>query len=97
MSEYVRPDADGTGGTNRSATPTRCELCGGDRYVTVRLRAPEQTAWMRQHGLKPSTVSFHEETAPCPDCHPVEITHWRFDGSLFKTMDAGAARHLLAQ
>ena len=84
-------------GTNRSAAPTRCTTCGGDRFVTVRLRSPEQTAWMNHHGIKASRVSFHEETAPCPDCHPIEVTYYRVDGSRFRTMDPAAVRAALTQ
>lgn len=96
MSEYVGDAAPGPG-TNRSASTTDCQTCGGDRFVTVRLRSPEQTAWMNHHGIKASRVSFHEETAPCPDCHPIEVTYYRVDGSRFRTMDPAAVRQALTQ
>lgn len=63
-----------TGGTNRSAPVRDCTTCGGDRFVTVRLRSPETTQWMldhqhpKGHQPKASTREFHEEVAPCPSC-----------------------------
>lgn len=82
-------------GTNRSAPVTRCDTCGGDRYVTVRLRAPEQTEWMREHNIKPSTTSMYDEVAGCPDCNPQEIVWRRHDGTVFRTLDPAAVRQLL--
>lgn len=55
--------------TNRSVPPSRCATCGGDRWIVVRLRSPETTMWMQDHGIKASTTSFHEETAPCYVCN----------------------------
>ena len=60
---------DGAEGTNLHAKTTDCQTCGGDRFVTVRLRSPEQTAWMAEKNIRPSRTSFFEEVAPCPDCH----------------------------
>jgi hypothetical protein len=82
--------------TNQSVPPTDCRTCGGDRFVTVRLRSPETTIWMTEHGLKANPKEFHEEVAPCPDCHPVEVTY--FAGNRrFRSMDASAARQALSQ
>ena len=67
MSEFVH---DGISpGTNRSARTTECETCGGDRFVTVRLRSPEQTMWMKEHSLEPARDRFYEEMAPCYVCN----------------------------
>lgn len=67
MSEYI--DTPASTGTNRSAPVTDCATCGGDRFITVRLRSPEQTMWMKDRGIQPSTDSFHEEVAPCYTCN----------------------------
>lgn len=62
-------DQEKTPGTNRSVRPSRCATCGGDRWIVVRLRSPETTLWMQNHGLNASTTSFHEESAPCYSCN----------------------------
>jgi hypothetical protein len=90
MSEYVRPDNDASGGTNRSAPTKSCATCGGDGFVTVRLRAPEQTLWMSEHDLAPSRLSFHEEVAPCYVCNLAGYEQLR-------TIDPARARALHAQ
>ena len=95
MSEYVGDTAPGPG-TNREAKPTSCVTCGGDRFVTVRLRSPEQTAWMNEHGIKANPKEFYEEVAPCPDCNPQEITYYTVNGR-FRSMDAAATRQALTQ
>ena len=98
MSEYVRPDTEGmSAGTNRSAPVTRCETCGGDRFVTVRLRSPEQTLLMAEKNITPSRTSFYEETAPCPACNAVDVSYFRHDGSQFRSMDAAATRKALSE
>jgi hypothetical protein len=81
--------------TNRAVKPTRCPTCDGDRFVVARLRPPEQTAWMDEHNIKPSTTEMHEEYAPCPDCNPQEITWYRHDGSRFRGLDPAAVRQAL--
>jgi hypothetical protein len=82
--------------TNRAAT-TRCSTCDGDRFVLVRLRPQKATAWMIDHNIKPSTTEMHEEYAPCPDCNPVEIKQFRYDGTVFRSMDPAAVRDTLRQ
>ncbi len=82
-------------GTNQHAKPSQCRTCGGDRFVTVALRSPETTVWMSDHGIHAATDSFHEEVAPCPDCHPTVIEYWHHDGKRFRSMDAAAAREAL--
>lgn len=83
-------------GTNRAAKPTRCATCEGDRFVVVRLRSPEQTIWMTEHGIKASTTSFNEEVAPCPDCNrSVDVDYFRYDGSKFRGMDPATVRESL--
>lgn len=61
-------------GTNRSAPIRDCKTCGGDQFVTVRLRSPETTQWMldhqhpKGHQPKANPREFHDEVAPCPNC-----------------------------
>ena len=76
--------------TNRPATMTDCQTCGGDRFVLVRLRPQKQTLWMQEHGIEPNPSEMHEEYAPCPDCHNIEI---RYRG--FRQLDAGAVREAI--
>ena len=97
MSTPFEFDTGTTPGTNRSAPITRCTTCHGDRFVTVRLRSPEQTAWMNEHGIKANPKSFHEEVSPCPDCHPIEVEYYLMGGHRFRSMDAAATRQALAQ
>jgi hypothetical protein len=94
---FDEPDQPKSPATNRSAPPTDCRTCGGDRFVTVRLRSPDQTVWMDAHNLRTRPDQFHEEVAPCPDCGPAEILYRRYDGSLFRSMDPAAARQALTQ
>ena len=93
MSEYI--DAPATPKTNQAAKPSRCKTCEGDKFVMVRLRSPETTLWMEEHGLKANPASFHEEYAPCPDCNHTVIEYWHHDGTRFRSMDAAAAREAL--
>lgn len=81
-------------GTNRTAPIVDCTTCGGDRFVTARLRSPDQTIWMDEHGLKANPREFHEEVAPCPNCNPTEITYYA-GGKMFRSMDAAATREAL--
>lgn len=67
MSDYELPTP--SPGTNRAAPPTRCRVCGGDRFVTVNLRSPEQTLWMTEHGITANPREFIEEVAPCYECN----------------------------
>lgn len=77
-------------GTNRSTPPSECPTCHGDRFVIVRLRPQKQTLWMQEHGIEPNPSEMHEEYAPCPDCHNIEI---RYRG--FRQLDAGAVREAI--
>lgn len=54
-------------GTNLYADVS-CQTCGGDRFVVVNTRKPVQSAWMREHGITPSSDEI-EEYAPCPSCN----------------------------
>lgn len=90
-------DQEKKDGVNLAAAPTKCRTCGGDRYVMVRLRSPDTTLWMSEHKLASSSRSFYEEMAPCPDCNAIVVEYWRHDRTLFRSMDAGAARQALAQ
>jgi hypothetical protein len=85
-----------TPGTNRSAPATSCHTCGGDRFVTVRLRSPEQTAWMQEKGIKPNPKEFYEEVAPCPDCNNQTVEYFTVNGR-FRSMDAAATRQAMTQ
>lgn len=102
MSEYdaitrALDDSKPTQSANRSASVTDCRTCGGDRFVTVRLRSPEQTAWMADRGISPPADRFYEEVAPCPSCNPIEVTYWQADGRQFRSMDAHATRKAMAE
>ena len=78
--------------TNQSAAATDCKTCNGERFVLVGLRAPTQSAWMRQHGIKPAAHPI-EEWAACPDCHSVDATFRRgSDGRLVVQMDPAVVR-----
>jgi hypothetical protein len=81
--------------TNRHAQATGCTTCNGNRFVTVRLRPQEQTMWMKERRLVPHPTSFHEEVAPCPACHPVEVTYWRHDRTEFRSMDPAQVREAI--
>lgn len=37
-----------------------------------------------------------EEMGVCPDCNAIEITHYRYDGSMFRNMDPGLVRERMA-
>ena len=50
-------------GTNQHAKPSQCRTCVGDRFVMVRLRSPERSVWMDDHGIPTSNNGFHEELA----------------------------------
>ena len=84
-------------GTNRHSKASRCHRCHGDKFVLVRLRSPEQTMWMEEHGIRPSKNSFHEEYAGCPDCNPVVVEYWQGTGKRFRSMDAAETRRALEQ
>jgi hypothetical protein len=88
---------DGDEATNRSVPPTRCATCEGDRFVTVRLRSQEQTAWMAEHGHRPNPKEFHEEMAPCPDCNPIQVEYYLVGGHRFRSMDAAATRAAMSE
>jgi hypothetical protein len=79
--------------TNRHVD-TDCATCGGDRFVTVRLRPQEQTMWMKERGIVPSKDSFHEEVACCPDCNPSDVSYFT-GGRKFRQMDPAAVRDAL--
>lgn len=76
-------------GTNRAAKVTDCRLCGGDRFVTVRLRSPLNPTPAR-------TDTFYEEVSPCPDCNQIEVEYWVL-GKKFTTLDPAITRRLLSQ
>lgn len=91
--EFDQPKKEGV---NLAAKPSRCRTCGGDRYVTARLRSPETTIWMSERNLRASSRSFHEEVAPCPDCHHVEVEYFRHGDKVpFRTMDPASVRQAL--
>ncbi len=77
-----------TQSVNRAAQTTACKTCRGDRFVTVRLRAPMN---------KVVTDHLYEEVAPCPDCNVIDVSYRRFDGSRFVGMDPAAVREAIKQ
>jgi hypothetical protein len=90
-------DEGTTPGTNRSAPIRDCRTCGGDRFVTVRLRSPEQTAWMNEHGLTANRKEFFEEVSPCPNCNSDLVVEYWIPGYHFRSMDAAQTREAMAQ
>lgn len=77
---FDSPDWHPSGETRRVATNLAvdviCPHCGGDRFVVVATRQPEQTEWMRQNGIRPSSEPI-EEYAPCKVCNAgVNTTRW---------------------
>jgi hypothetical protein len=54
--------------TNLHAAPSSCQICGGDRFVVVSTRVPQQSAWMKEHGIEPNEAELIEEYGPCPKC-----------------------------
>ena len=82
-------------GTNQNSGNRDCDTCGGNRFVVVNLRKPVVTEWMRAHSIKVNEATMIEETAPCPDCNPIEVSHWRHDGTRFVTPDPGRVRELM--
>jgi ssDNA-binding Zn-finger/Zn-ribbon topoisomerase 1 len=81
--------------TNQHAKATDCPTCGGDKFVTVRLRSQEQTMWMKEHVILPNPNSFHEEVAACPDCHTNVDASYFTGGRKFRPMDPAAVRDAL--
>lgn len=87
--------------TNQSAPVRDCQTCGGDRFVTVRLRSPEITQWMSERlekkGIRPRPDEFHEEVAPCPSCNAgCNYDYWVF-GKQVRTPDAQWVREAIRQ
>lgn len=74
-------------GANRPIKPSRCDTCGGDKWIVVRLPSPVTTLWMQERGLQASTTSFHEESAPCYVCN-------RTAYDSIRGMDAALAQQL---
>lgn len=91
-----------TSGTNRSAPIHDCKTCGGDRFVTVRLRSPEITHWMSERmegkgAIRPRKDEFHEEVAPCPDCATgITYDYWTV-GKRTQSPDSAWVREQMAR
>jgi hypothetical protein len=89
--------------TNRSAPVRDCQTCGGDRFVTVRLRKPQQTMWMRENqhpkGYQPHVheSEMHEEVAACPSCNADMVVEYWIPGHHFRSMDAAQTRQAMNQ
>jgi len=90
-------DSPPSPGTNRSAAITDCSTCGGDRFVTVRLRSPQQTQWMKDHGITPARDRFHEEVAPCPACGQAIDVSYYVEGKPFRPMDPAQVREAISR
>ena len=82
-------------GTNRSAPIKKCDTCGGDRFVTVRLRSTQTSPWMEEHGIRATANAFHEEVAACPKCNHTEVEYFRHGRSKFRMMDPATVRQAL--
>lgn len=88
--EAVKPK-----GTNLSAYKA-CATCGGDRFVVVATRKPQQSQWARERGIAPDESELIEEMAACPDCNPsVDASFHRGDGSKFRPIDPAKTRELM--
>ena len=70
---------------------SECKTCDGIRFVVYSRRAPEQSSWMRDHGIKPSKLAI-DELAACPDCNPVDVSFSRHDGTRFVAPDPAKVR-----
>jgi hypothetical protein len=78
----VFEEADRKTGTNLSAS-SDCPTCDGDRFVLVATR--------------PAKHGNLEEFAPCPDCGPKEVSHYRYDGQLIRAPDPERTREMMNQ
>ena len=56
--------------TNLAAPIPDCDVCGGDRFVRHSERAPQMSAWMREHKISPNVEELIEVLRPCPNCGP---------------------------
>jgi hypothetical protein len=91
----VFEEAERPKGTNLSAV-TECQICGGDRFVTVEMRKPVQSQWMREHGITPPVSAGSEVVAPCPSCNAKANSEFRrYDGSLARPLDPAKTRELM--
>ena len=67
---------------NVHAAPTRCETCGGDRYVIVATRSEGR--------------SEVDEYAACPDCNSTaDTSFYRADGTRARALDSAQVRERL--
>lgn len=72
-----------------------CKTCGGDRFVLVQKRRPQQSSWMRDHGIKPRSELLIDEYSACPDCNPADTSFWRHDRSRAEALDPAKVRQLM--
>lgn len=83
-------------GTISGSTPALeaglCRTCLGDKIVVVQTRPPQQSAWMADRGIEPSTESGFEECAPCPDCNADADIAYSVLGRDFRPMDEAMVR-----
>jgi len=92
--EFDRPKP---AGANLHST-VDCKSCGGDRFVVVSLRAPVQSSWMREKGIKPRTDLPIDELAACPDCNAAADTSFRrHDGTIARALDPAKVRQFMQQ
>ena len=82
-------------GTNLNAPASECQTCGGDRFVVVAMRPVQATTWMHEHGIEPAEGAAIEEMAPCPACHPAEVSWYRYDGRKMTTPDPARTREMM--
>lgn len=68
-------DAEKSKAVNRSASPTDCETCGGDRFVVYATRPVVASVWMRERGIVPAADATIDEVAGCPDCSTLDTSY----------------------
>lgn len=73
-----------------------CKTCGGDRFVVVATRKPQQSVWMRERGIEPRSDLPIEEYAACPSCNTSDTSFWRSDGTPAAALDPAKVRQLMA-
>lgn len=84
-------------GTNLTAYK-ECATCGGDRFVVVATRKPQQSEWMRERNISPDETELIEEMAPCPDCNlAVDASFHRYDGPKIVPPDPAKVREMMVK
>lgn len=83
--------------SNQNAAATRCETCGGDRFVLVSRRPAVQSQWMKEQGIEVPDSEGFEEYAACPDCNTTDTSFRHHDGSVAQALDPGKVREMMGR